>query len=500
VTSDRKNDAAASSLINSPIRIERTFLVLRLIGEAGMAEVFDALETEINQTIAVKTIRADLLSNDSARERFVREAEIMASVNHPGVLPVYGIGKTTDGRNFYAMKKVQGETLEELLLKRSERISDLSWINRLLDIFEKVCDTIAYAHAMGIIHRDLKPANIMLDEQGGVYVLDWGIAKRFTGSAASFGGMTMKGDILGSPGYMSPEQASGGSAEAAPPADVFALGVILYEILTGTLPFEGSTQREMILSTIYRNPTDPRRLNPWISKSLSGICRKSLAKETHDRYASAVGLRSDMRSYRAGSKVTATRPSLSEVLHNLRQRYPTRAAVTLGLLLTCLLLSGFFAVRLWQDGRLVEVAWQTIGRLDTEISSLESDIRRMESEVQTVSSEDRDALLQVKKEMQATHLLLQYEALTILHSIQRQRLRRAPKEIAGLAHARLFATVRFALDSGAPETAFALTSRVLRRSEEGTSIFPFSPSEIERLQGLSEEASLAAPGLRLNAQ
>lgn len=493
MTTPYLDNQSPSDLRNTSIHIKRTFLVLRSIGEGGMAEVFDALEASINHKVAVKVMKPDLASNGTACERFLTEAEIMASVNHPGSLPLYGLGKTSDGRYFYAMKKVQGETLEELLRKRGNRISDLSWIHRLLDIFEKVCDTIAYAHEMGIIHRDLKPANIMIDQQGGVYVLDWGIAKRIARHDSSPRHATMQGTILGSPGYMSPEQASGDSAQTAPPADVFALGVVLYEILTGTLPFEGSTQREIILSTVYRNPTDPRRLNPWISKSLAGICRKSLAKDAQDRYASAVDLRSDMRSYRAGSKVTATRPSLSEAVRNWRQRHPTGATAALSALLTCLLLSSFFAIRLWQDHRLVEIAWHTIGQIDAEIATLDSSIRRIEGEMQTASIEEKNKLLKMRREMQTTHLLLQYEAVTILHEIQRHRFRSAPKETAALAHTRLFDTVRLAIDSGAPETVRALTSRVIQRNQEGTSLFPYSPSEIERLRALAAEASLASP-------
>jgi len=188
------------------------------------------------------------------------------------------------------------------------------------------------------------------------------------------------------------------------------------------------------------------------------------------------------------------------MVRNWRQRHPTQAAVTLSALLTCFLLSSFFAIRLWQDHRLVENAWHTIGQIDAEIATLESNIRRIEDEVQTASKEEKDELFRVRKEMQTSHLLLQYEAVMILRDIQRLSFRSAPKEIAALAHNRLFDTVRLALDSGAPETAHAVTARVLRRNQEGALLFPYSPSEIERLQGLAEEASRASPGLGRKSQ
>ncbi|MEZ5312619.1 MAG: serine/threonine-protein kinase [Thermoanaerobaculia bacterium] len=201
--------------------------------------------------------------------------------------PVYGAGQSPDGRPFYVMKRVEGRTLRALLDERGRRVTDLLWRQRLLAIFADICETVAYAHARGVVHRDLKPDNVLVDEHDSVTVIDWGLAKRAEASRTS-SARTVLGDVLGSPGYMAPEQASGDSLAAGPPADVFSLGAILYEILTGSNPFPGATARESMLAAIHRDPPD-------LAKSVRGLpFSRSLASPSaarHWRRSRGIGTR-----------------------------------------------------------------------------------------------------------------------------------------------------------------------------------------------------------------
>ena len=156
----------------SSLEVARTFHLLQPLGAGGMGQVYEAVEPRLGQRLAVKVLRSELAAEAEARERFETEAEIMASIDHPGNLPVYGLGIDGEGRPFYAMKKVAGRTLEELLAERGERATDLTWLHRLLDLFEEACATVACAHEAGVVHRDLKPENILVDEQYGAVVRD----------------------------------------------------------------------------------------------------------------------------------------------------------------------------------------------------------------------------------------------------------------------------------------------------------------------------------------
>jgi serine/threonine-protein kinase len=219
------------------VRVERTFILLQPIGDGAYGTVYDAFDSWSGQHAAIKILKTEFASDEAACKRFEDEAVLTAFVDHPSTLPVYGSGRSEDGRPFYVMKKVQGRTLENLLQERGERASDQGWIARLLSIFTQVCEGVADAHAHGIIHRDLKPENIIVSNQDYATILDWGLAKRHsvTGSYAD-SNRTVSGLVMGSPGYMAPEQARGESEKAGPQADVFSLGVILYRILTAVQP------------------------------------------------------------------------------------------------------------------------------------------------------------------------------------------------------------------------------------------------------------------------
>ncbi len=261
-------------------------------------------------------MRSDLSHREDARQRFFAEAEILAGLDHPGTTAVFEAGRLPDGDCFYAMKKVSGRTLGALLGERTaDQINDRAVRARLLEIFFRVCQTVASAHKQGVIHRDLKPENIMVDDLGVVYVMDWGLAKALTEEAAgsqSDSGRTRAGAVMGTPAYMSPEQASGHADTSDRQTDVFSLGVMLYEILTGTNPFRGATAVESMKGVMYHDPEAPRERNKRINRTLSAITMKALAKDPFRRYRSAVELAEDIRRYREFLPVSAIEPSRSK--------------------------------------------------------------------------------------------------------------------------------------------------------------------------------------------
>ncbi len=217
------------------------------VGRGGMGAVLRARDPHLNRELAVKVLRGG--GEPESLRRFVEEAQVCSQLQHPGIVPVHDLGRLEDGRPFFAMKLVQGRTLAELLRKRAQPADDLP---RFLDIFGQVCQAVGYAHSRGVIHRDLKPSNVMVGAFGEVQVMDWGLAKVLRpherGAAAfsavrtvrsASGDESREGQAMGTPAYMAPEQARGEVDSLDERADVFGLGAILCEILTGRPPFAG---------------------------------------------------------------------------------------------------------------------------------------------------------------------------------------------------------------------------------------------------------------------
>jgi len=314
-----------------------------VLGEGGMAVIYDAHDPTLGRSVAVKVMKPELAGDPDLQSRFLHEARILGQLEHPGVVPVFSAGSLPGVGPFYAMKKVRGRTLREILRGMSQRdFGDRRHTARFVDIFEKVCQTVAYAHSAGILHRDLKPENIMVDEFGVVVVLDWGLSKKLTASAEEQGIVaTQVGMVKGTPAYMSPEQASGSTAEVNFRTDVFALGIILYEILTGALPFSGHSRTEVMEKVIYHDPAPPRKLNRQASRTLAAVCMKALSKDPAKRYESAQGLAADIRLYRDRLPTSAYRPGPLERVGNWVGRHPALAAAAGTALLLALAFGGY---------------------------------------------------------------------------------------------------------------------------------------------------------------
>jgi tRNA A-37 threonylcarbamoyl transferase component Bud32 len=285
--------------------------LLQELGRGGMGVVFKAREVSLNRTVAVKMILNGSLAAPAARQRFQAEAKAAARLDHPNIVPVYHVGEH-EGQPYLCLKLIEGGGLDQLLNGAPLPASEAA---RLI---ETLARAIHYAHEQGIVHRDLKPANILLQksEDSGPsnhsdscllssdffpIITDFGLSKQIDGSV----GLTQTGQVIGTPSYMSPEQAWGHTAQIGAATDTYSLGVILYECLTGHAPFRGATALETLDMVRSADPAPPRLLNPKVDRDLQTICLKCLEKDPRDRYECARDLADDLKRHLAGEPVKA---------------------------------------------------------------------------------------------------------------------------------------------------------------------------------------------------
>ena len=326
------------------------FRKLQAHAKGGLGEVHRARDEELGRTVALKEMRPEHRGNPALRSRFLFEAEINGNLEHPGIVPVYGLGRYPDGRPFYAMRFIEGESLEEAIGRShlGASVGDPGFANlglrRLLRRFVDICNAVAYAHSRGVLHRDLKPANVMLGPFGETLIIDWGLAKLLkaegTGvepssdsTLATLSGsglaLTMAGRALGTPMYMSPEQAEGRHDEAGPATDIYSLGAILYAILAGRGPIQGSAVVEEVLERVRRGSiVPPRSIASGVPKPLEAVCLKALALEPGARYATAADLAAEIDRFLADEPVSAYRDPAAVRLLRWGRRHRTRLAAS----------------------------------------------------------------------------------------------------------------------------------------------------------------------------
>jgi serine/threonine-protein kinase len=330
-----------------PVRGDSTsaggrFRVLRLHEKGGLGAVFVARDNELNRDVALKEIQPRFADDPQHRARFQFEAEITGRLEHPGVVPVYGLGSDAGGRPYYAMRLIRGDSLREAIacFHADERLLHDPGargleLRKLLRRFLDVCNTVDYAHNRGVLHRDLKPGNIMVGRYGETLVVDWGMAKatgrREAGpgpeeptllpAAASVTAETLPGSALGTPAYMSPEQAAGDLERLGSRSDVYSLGATLYALLTGRAPFEGNDAREVLRAVLRGEFRLPRVLVPHVDRRLESICLKAMALHPEDRYDSPRALADDVERWTADEPVLAYPESTVDRLSRWMRRH-----------------------------------------------------------------------------------------------------------------------------------------------------------------------------------
>ncbi len=310
-------EASEGSGATPGARLPERYEDLRLLGSGGFGEVRRVYDKKLERVVAMKLIRADVAEAPGLRRRFLSEVKLSAQLHHPGIVALIDQGELDDGRLWFTMPEVRGRTLRAVVEEAFSpaAVGDFrARRRRLVDLFARVCEAMAYAHSRGVIHRDLKPDNIMVGEYGRVMVMDWGLARRVGGPVdaeerslsssssqerASVDVQTQGGEIMGTPAYMSPEQIVGDASLYGPATDVYALGAVLYHLLAGRAPFEGS--REMIWKRILTEGPCPVS-EVEVPHELSAICKRAMMRSASERYLDAAELAAEIEAFLSGAR------------------------------------------------------------------------------------------------------------------------------------------------------------------------------------------------------
>lgn len=381
--STAKTEPTRNAQYGSTMSTQSNYRVLRSHARGGLGEVLVAQDELLHREVAIKVIRNPHDRDPESRRRFLQEAEITSRLEHPGIVPVHGIGHDVSGRPCYTMRLIRGENMQVAV--RKLHASPTGFRNELefgrvlrplLGRLVSVCNTVAYAHSQGVIHRDLKPANIMLGDYGETLVVDWGLAKNPKGHEAPARGdsanqsegcsemrcdthipsdleldcsthgvlQTREGVRLGTPAYMSPEQASGGAQEVSTAIDVFSLGATLYMLLTGRPPFDGRNFGEVLNKVLQGDFPLPRRVHKATPKPLEAICLKAMSLRPSDRYRTPLELAADIDNWLADEPVSAWTEPLGLRVRRWLKRHRIVVASASAALLVGLLSLGIVVV------------------------------------------------------------------------------------------------------------------------------------------------------------
>ena len=294
--------------------------LLEEIGRGGQGVVYRARQKSLNRTVALKVIGLGPWATETHLKRFRREAEAAASLEHSSIVPIYEVGER-DGQCYFSMKFIEGGQLDEVV--RREPIS----IRRAVELIAKVARTVHYAHEHGILHRDIKPGNILLDGKGEPHLTDFGLARLVEADST----VTRTLEVLGTPSYMAPEQAAGETTKLCKATDVYGLGAVFYQLLTGHPPFAGGTTYETIKLLLETEPRQPRLLNPKVDRDLSIICLKCLEKDPKRRYSSALALADDLEHWLKHEPIRARRNGVFNRGRKWVRRNPTSALLAASL-------------------------------------------------------------------------------------------------------------------------------------------------------------------------
>jgi serine/threonine protein kinase len=293
--------AVSDSLIDT--LFDGRYRIVRKLGAGGMADVYLAEDQELGRRVAIKILNGRHANDDQFIERFRREAKNAAALNHPNIVSIYDRGEAED-TYYIAMEFLDGRSLKELIVGHGQ-----APIKVAVEYARQILSALRFAHRHGIVHRDIKPHNVLVDREGRVKVTDFGIAR------AGASQMTETGSIVGTAQYLSPEQAKGGEVDQR--SDLYSLGIVLYELLTGKTPFEGDTPVEIAMKHLSTAPQPPSKLRPDIPRDLDMVVLRALAKDPDDRYQSADEMEADLERVSRGAGVAPmTRESATQVMRS----------------------------------------------------------------------------------------------------------------------------------------------------------------------------------------
>jgi serine/threonine-protein kinase len=341
-SSKPRNGILPADVATAELPSIRGYEVQAVLGRGGMGVVYRALHLRLGRPVALKMLLAGPYAGPEERERFQREAEAVAGLRHASIVQLYDAGDL-DGRPYFTMELVEGGSLARKIAGMPQPA------RRAGALLMQVAQAVEFAHKSGVVHRDLTPANILMASDGTPKVTDFGLARRLEGDS----GLTFSGVPMGTPSYMAPEQARGEKAGVGPVTDVYALGAILYEMLTGRPPFRAETSSGTLQQVLHEDPVPLSRLNPQVPRDLATICLKCLSKEPHRRYASAAALAEDLGRFLRGESIAARPAGPMERLARWARRSPAAAAL---LAITLLVATTVLGAGGWLIGRQVFTA------------------------------------------------------------------------------------------------------------------------------------------------
>ena len=452
----KKEESDLTAFVNGQVTTNK-FKLTEELGRGGMGIILRGRDQTLHRDVALKIIRDP--KNSVQRERFIKEAQITGQLEHPNIVPVHEFGVDPDGRIFFAMKLVRGRTLGDIL--QAHRQEDAGALrdfplSRLVTILIQICHAVSFAHARGVLHRDLKPSNIMLGDFGEVVLMDWGLAKVGivdvpdpthlsddtpvanivptigNGEVTSKGDETQDGSVLGTPVYMSPEQALGHINQLDQRSDVYSLGAILYEIITLHSPVEGSDVSAVLSQVILGNIKQPeyRAPNRIIPRDLSAVAMKALARRPEQRYQNAASMRADLELFLDGRMVSARDDNLFEVLTRFvrRHRLATVMVSTVFVLFVGLVIFGYVA----NDAQR-RIAEQERQRSESLRLVAESEREKAQSSKSLAELEKQRALAAQHQAEEQRRLADEAKAHTVLALEGESRLRQRSEQIAHVA-------------------------------------------------------------------
>ncbi len=352
------------------------FDLRRVVGHGAFGTVYEAWDPELARVVALKVPRAGSLDSRQEHDRFQREGRSVAQLRHPGIVSVHQVGEE-EGVPFLVSDFVEGVTLADLLTGRRPPPREAA------ALVERIARALQYAHEQGVVHRDVKPSNVMIDPAGEPHLMDFGLARRDAGEVT----MTLDGQVLGTPAYMSPEQARGEGHRVDGRSDVYSLGVVLYQVLTGELPFRGNT-RMLLHQVLNDEPRSLRSLNDRIPRDLETIALKAMAKEPARRYATAGDLADDLERFRKGEPIRARPVRAAEKVWRWCRHNPLAAGLAAALLLT--LAAGFSGLILkWQAAEAEGVEARELARYEEEKREKAEEFGRRESHLREKAQKAR---------------------------------------------------------------------------------------------------------------